>query len=59
MAIVAVKPQISVEPAVFAAHCRDWVEGGVQIIGGCCGTTIEHIRAMIEALPDAIGPRRL
>jgi methionine synthase I (cobalamin-dependent) len=48
----------AVEPAAFAAYCRDWVEGGVQIIGGCCGTTIEHIRAMVGALPDAVGPRR-
>ena len=47
----------AVEPAAFAAHCRGWVEGGVQIIGGCCGTTIEHIRAMVGALPDAVGAR--
>ncbi len=48
----------AVEPAAFAAYCRDWVEGGVQIIGGCCGTSIEHTRAMVGALPDALGPRR-
>lgn len=47
----------AVEPAAFAAYCRGWVEGGAQIIGGCCGTTIEHIRAMVGALPDAIGAR--
>ena len=47
-----------IEPAAFAAHCRDWVERGVQIIGGCCGTTIEHIRAMVNELPDTIGARR-
>jgi len=47
----------AVEPAVFAGHCRDWVERGVQIIGGCCGTTIDHIRAMVNELPDAIGAR--
>jgi methionine synthase I (cobalamin-dependent) len=47
-----------VEAAEFSALCRDWVEGGVQIIGGCCGTTIEHIRAMVKALPDAVGARR-
>ena len=47
----------SIEPAVFAGHCRDLVQGGVQIIGGCCGTTIEHIRAMVNELPDAIGAR--
>lgn len=41
----------AVEPMAFAAHCRAWVEGGVQIVGGCCGTTIEHIRAMVGGLP--------
>ena len=46
-----------IEADEFAKLCREWVEGGVQIIGGCCGTTIEHIRAMVEALPDAVGPR--
>ena len=35
-------------------HCRDWVESGVQIIGGCCGTTIEHIRALVYELGDVI-----
>ena len=47
-----------VEPAIFAAHCHAWVGSGVQIIGGCCGTTIEHIRAMVNELPDVIGIRR-
>jgi len=46
-----------VEPSAFASHCRDWVEGGVQIIGGCCGTTIEHIRTMVDELPAFMGPR--
>ena len=43
--------RIDVGPAAFAAHCRRWVDSGVQIIGGCCGTTVDHIRAMVEALP--------
>ena len=47
-----------IDPAAFAVHCRNWVERGVQIIGGCCGTTIEHIRAMVNELPDTIGTRR-
>ena len=46
-----------VEPEDFASHCRRWVESGVQIIGGCCGTTIRHIRAMVDRLPDRPGPR--
>ena len=48
-----------VEPEDFASHCRSWVESGVQIIGGCCGTTIRHIRAMVNRLPDRPGPRPL
>lgn len=46
----------NVAPDAFAAHCRRWVEGGVQIVGGCCGTTIEHIRALVRELPDAVDP---
>ena len=46
-----------VDPVDFAEHCRGWVEGGVQIIGGCCGTTIHHIRAMVDRLPDRPGNR--
>ena len=41
---------VSVNPVEFANACRGWVDSGVQIIGGCCGTTIEHIRAMVAAL---------
>ena len=46
-----------VAPDDFARHCRTWVDDGVQIIGGCCGTTIHHIRAMAEALPERPGLR--
>ena len=45
----------SITPVEFAEHCRGWVESGVQIIGGCCGTTIEHIRAMVNQLPPRPG----
>lgn len=46
-----------VDPVDFAEHCRSWVESGVQIIGGCCGTTIHHIRAMVDRLPVRPGKR--
>ena len=39
-------------PEEFAEACLGWLDQGVQIIGGCCGTTIEHIRAMVERLPE-------
>ena len=48
---------LPVGPDDFAAYCRGWVESGVQIIGGCCGTTIHHIRAMVDALPERPGAR--
>ncbi len=48
----------SATPAEFADACRGYVEAGVQIIGGCCGTTIEHIRAMVDALPQDVGQRK-
>ena len=47
----------NVSPEIFAEACRGWVDQGVQIIGGCCGTTIEHMRAMIDRLPAQVGDR--
>ena len=37
-------------PEIGAAHARRARELGATIIGGCCGTTPAHIRAMAEAL---------
>ncbi|MDX1654519.1 MAG: betaine--homocysteine S-methyltransferase, partial [Candidatus Competibacteraceae bacterium] len=45
-------------PAVMADYARLAVDAGARIIGGCCGTTFEHIRAIKEALEDyRPGPR--
>ena len=33
-------------PARYAEHGREWLEMGAQIIGGCCGTTPDHIAAL-------------
>ena len=37
-------PEVMADYATLARNC------GAQIIGGCCGTTSEHLRAMREAL---------
>jgi methionine synthase I (cobalamin-dependent) len=37
-------------PAYMADYARQFAEIGVAIIGGCCGTTPHHIRAISEAL---------
>jgi len=47
----------NVSPSDFAAAARAWVDRGVQIVGGCCGTTAEHIRALAAELPAKVGPR--
>jgi len=39
------------KPAPMAATLREFVvELGVNIVGGCCGTTPDHIRALVEAV---------
>jgi len=38
-------------PEETAAHLGAWAEEGlVDLVGGCCGTTPEHIRAIAEAV---------
>ncbi len=38
------------DAAEFASWGKKLVEAGASIIGGCCGTTPEHIRALSEAV---------
>ena len=37
-------------PQIMAAYARLARDAGARIIGGCCGTTAEHVRAMAETL---------
>src|SRR5918994_1084368 len=38
-------------PEMMAAEIREWVEAGwLNIVGGCCGTTPDHLRAIAEAV---------
>jgi len=40
-------------PTTTAGLLRSWAERGlVNIVGGCCGTTPEHIKAIAEAVRD-------
>ncbi len=46
-------------PAHTAKHLKDMAEAGLlNIAGGCCGTTFEHIKAIAEAL-KGVCPRPL
>lgn len=45
-------------PELMADYARLAMDCGVRIIGGCCGTTPEHVRAMRDAIDShARGPR--
>src|SRR5215208_3040187 len=40
-------------PEYMAAEIGEWArEGWLNIVGGCCGTTPEHIKAIAEAVSD-------
>jgi len=41
-------------PEVMARYARNVRELGVSMIGGCCGSTPKHIRAMAEALGSPV-----
>jgi homocysteine S-methyltransferase len=34
----------------FATYARHLVQAGAKVVGGCCGSTPEHVRAMCQAL---------
>ena len=37
-------------PEYMASYARKFVAAGVRLVGGCCGTTPEHIQTMKSAL---------
>lgn len=46
-------------PEQMAAILKEWAQSGlINIVGGCCGTTPDHIRAFAQALED-IKPRQV
>lgn len=47
-------------PDYLASYARRFVELGVRLVGGCCGTTPEHIRQMqgaVRSLSPRLTPR--
>src|ERR1022692_2066716 len=46
-------------PAMFASKVARFIDNGwVNLVGGCCGTTVEHIRLLADAVAGKT-PRRL
>ena len=47
------------EPHATAEHIGGWAKDGlVNIVGGCCGTTPEHIKAICESVTGVL-PRKI
>lgn len=44
------------KPEEFSAYTQEFVENGVRLIGGCCGTTPDFIRALKKDLAELIAP---
>lgn len=43
-------------PEYMADYARRFIHAGARIVGGCCGTTPQHIKAIKEAV-KSLGPR--
>lgn len=41
-------------PAWFAGHAGAWLARGALLVGGCCGTSPAHIRALRDAIPPVL-----
>lgn len=52
--IVEGKTVYKVAPEQFAAESRRMAECGASVLGGCCGTTPEHIKALVDECKDFI-----
>ena len=52
------KVEYSGTPELMAKYAHLAIDAGARIVGGCCGTSVEHIRAMRAAIDGHTrGPR--
>jgi S-methylmethionine-dependent homocysteine/selenocysteine methylase len=42
----------NVDPAQLAAFAEEWLRRGIRVLGGCCGTSPEHVRALRTLLDE-------
>lgn len=45
-------------PEYFTEYCKRYIEMGARAVGGCCGTTPEHIRMAAKAMKSLSGVKR-
>ncbi len=41
-----------ISPADLVTEALGWVTAGVRLLGGCCGTSPDHIKALQAAMPE-------
>jgi len=41
-----------ISPADLVSEALGWVAAGVRLLGGCCGTSPDHIKALQAAMPE-------
>jgi len=57
--VVSGRTDYPLSPEAFARELAAFVaEDGVTVVGGCCGTTPEHIRRLAEAVAGVRSPER-
>ena len=47
-----------ITPADLVTEAIQWVAAGVRLLGGCCGTSPEHIKALRAAMPELRAARQ-
>lgn len=51
--------EYDLDPEPMSEHIREWAESGLlNIVGGCCGTTPDHIREMAKVV-KGLSPRQI
>ena len=46
------EPKYDITPGQMAEKAVEWIESGARIIGGCCGTSPEHLKAIANVVID-------
>ncbi|HEU5209198.1 MAG TPA: bifunctional homocysteine S-methyltransferase/methylenetetrahydrofolate reductase [Longimicrobiales bacterium] len=54
---IAGRKMYMASPEYMAKHAQRMIRAGVRFVGGCCGTTPEHIRRIADAV-HSVAPRR-
>ena len=47
---VAGRTMYMASPEYMASYARHFIQAGAKLIGGCCGTTPEHIKALVDGI---------